>query len=66
MSGDKVVFLAFNSDKTEIGGIERLACLTCRNKTFLVTYDKTSGFPSLQCACCGVNCGRIGWAEETA
>lgn len=64
--GEKVVFLAFSNPKTEVGGVEYLACRTCRNKTFLAVYDPSSGYPTLKCACCSQNCGRAGWAPEDA
>lgn len=67
MSDDgKVVFLAFTNRDMRTGVIQRLACGSCNNKTYTVTYDDATfdreQFPQLKCACCGADCGRIGWA----
>lgn len=65
---DKVVFLAFDNPEMKSGMIQRLACRTCNNKTYTVTYDDETfhreTFPHLKCACCGADCGRIGWAPD--
>ena len=61
----KVVFLAFsNPAKEKIDTIVLTACKSCRNKTFTLTHDDASSFPRLNCAACGLDMGRIGYAPE--
>jgi DNA-directed RNA polymerase subunit RPC12/RpoP len=64
MTDEKVVFLAFSNPKMDDGTLTLRACATCKNKTFLVVHDMTSGFPALRCAACSSHLGRIGWASE--
>lgn len=65
-TGDgKVVFLAFsNPAKEAIESIVLTACKVCRNKTFTLTHDIEGAFPRLNCAACGLNMGRMGYAPE--
>jgi hypothetical protein len=60
---DKVVFLAYSSDKVESEGIAVRACARCRNKTYLL-IDRGQDFPMLRCAACGDNIGAVGWAHD--
>lgn len=61
----KLIFLAFsNPAKEVIDSIVLTACKTCRNKTFTLSHDAASKFPRLNCAACGQNMGRIGYAPE--
>jgi len=60
---DSVVFLAFDNPDIPVEE-KRLACASCRNKTWVVRYDEGEDFPGLQCACCGSWGGRIGWIEN--
>ena len=36
---DKVVFLAYRTDKADTDGKEVLACARCKNKAWTVVYD---------------------------
>ncbi len=60
-----VIFLAHRNPAltTERSAPEMLACRTCRNKTYLVRYFEGAPFPTLTCACCGCDAGKIGWAH---
>jgi hypothetical protein len=61
----KVVFLAFsNPVKTLTESITFTACKSCRNKTFTLIHDADSTFPRLNCAACGQNMGRMGYAPD--
>jgi hypothetical protein len=60
---DKVVFLAYRSDKAETDGRELLACARCRNKAWLVVYDGHD-YPRLVCTACGTDGGTIGWVGK--
>lgn len=65
MSEDKkVVWLAFKSDNVEPEGLYLRACVTCRNKTYLLVDNGDNKFPSLRCAACGFTLGNVGWADE--
>lgn len=64
MSNDKVVYLAFRNPAVPTETLERLACATCRNKTFTVEYDIPEGYPMLCCSVCGARLGRFGWADQ--
>lgn len=61
---NKVVHLAFANPGMVSDEISLLGCGTCRNKTFLVKYQKGEDFPAMTCAACGAHAGRIGWAPE--
>lgn len=63
---EKVIYLAFANPNMIDGniGVDHRACSVCKNKTFVVLYDKPETFPMLRCACCGQDLGRIGWAGE--
>jgi len=61
---DKVVYLAFSSEKVEPEGRSFLACKACRNKTFTAIYEGEQTFPLMQCAACGCHIGKFGWAEQ--
>lgn len=62
---DKVVWLAFKSDKEQTEGLYLRACKTCRNKTYFLVDNGEADFPELRCAACGYSLGKIGWAHET-
>lgn len=65
MSDDnKVVWLAFKSDKEQVEGLYLRACNKCRNKTYLLIDNGDNEFPSLRCAACGLTLGKVGWANE--
>lgn len=62
--GEKVVFLAFSNDHVATGGTKEVAaCARCRNKTFLLVVTPGS-FNTVQCACCQMELGKMGWAPE--
>jgi len=62
---DKVVFLAFRTDKATTDGQEVLACVRCHNKAWTVVYDdSTKEFPRLVCTACSTDGGTIGWADN--
>lgn len=61
MTDDNVVFLAYSSKQTVADSVVLSSCATCRNKTFRVRHDD-SEFPMMQCAACGAEIGRIGFA----
>lgn len=62
---DKVVFLAYSSDKVEAEGISVRACRRCMNKTFLMIDNGPEDWPMLRCAACGDNIGKVGWAHDS-
>ena len=63
---DKVVFLAYRTDKADTAGREVLACARCKNKAWTVVYNDGSEYPRLLCTSCATDGGVIGWVGEEA
>lgn len=61
---DNVVFLKFKSPHLEEDERALLSCINCKNKTFMMVYDKQDVFPLMQCCACGAHIGRMGWAHD--
>lgn len=67
--GEKVVWLAYSNPKTIAdGGVDMLACVRCRNKTYRIECQDGCG-GKVYCAACNNYIGMIGWMDgksETA
>ena len=62
---DKVVFLAYRTDKANTDGKEVLACARCKNKAWTVVYDDQGGeYPRLVCTACATDGGTFGWVSK--
>ena len=61
---DKVVFLAYRTDKADTDGKEVLACARCKNKAWTVVYDGGSDYPRLVCTSCATDGGTFGWVGK--
>lgn len=65
MTGEKVVFLAYsNPKKLEADVRDLLACMKCRNKTYIMVFQGEQSFPLLQCTACGSHAGYWGFAGD--
>jgi hypothetical protein len=64
MSSENVIRLDFRSKGVVEDERAMLACKTCRNKTFKLTYENPKNFPLLQCAACDEEIGRMGWWHD--
>jgi hypothetical protein len=62
MTSSKVVYLGYDNPRARRGGMELLACLWCKNKTYVLIV--TENFPMVRCAACGNNIGSAGWVDE--
>ena len=60
---DKVVFLAYRTDKADTDGKEVLACARCKNKAWTVVYDGGE-YPRLVCTACATDGGTSGWVGK--
>lgn len=58
---DNVIHLKFKSPHMEEDTMAFLACKTCRNKTYTLTWTGADQFPLMRCAACGNHAGRMGW-----
>ena len=62
---DKVVFLAYRTDKANTDGKEVLACARCKNKAWTVVYDDQGDqYPRLVCTACATDGGTFGWVGK--
>jgi hypothetical protein len=60
---ENIIELKFRSPHIrEDDGLVFLACISCRNKTYTLVYDRVDEFPLMKCAACGQAMGRVGWA----
>lgn len=59
-----LIKLEFRSPHIEDSARALLACVECKNKTFLLVDDRPGDFPLMQCAACGQHVGRMGWAHD--
>jgi len=58
-----VVHLAFSNPTPIKDTFAFYACISCRNKTFLLDAGNKM-FPMLVCSACGNEIGQVGWVEE--